>query len=388
MVSEARRLAAGIVKQIAHDEGFHLVGITSAEPFVEDEHRTLTWLADGRAATMRWLNEARTREAHRPGQLVEGARSIIVLGVSYANDATAPQRGGPRGRIARYARGVDYHDIMRKRIRRLSARLTTELGTTHRARTFVDLNPLSERSAAVRAGLGFIGKNTNLLTRSHGSWVLLGALVTTLDLEPDPPATGNCGNCRLCLDACPTGALPEPFVLDANRCISYLTIEHRGAIDPELRPLMGDHLFGCDICQDVCPWNAAQRDEHWPTLGDRPELRDVDLVEAVQLPVEEFRLRFAKTAIKRTKRAGFARNAAIALGNSGCADAVPALEIAMHDDDPIVREHAAWALGRLDGHEVSASRKAASTERDPTVRRRITSTLDGTGGAASTPHTR
>jgi epoxyqueuosine reductase len=219
---------------------------------------------------------------------------------------------------------------------------------------FVDSSPLPERAAAVRAGLGFIGKNTNLLTTQAGSWLLLGALMSTLALEADPPLERDCGRCRLCLDACPTDALPEPFVLDANRCISYLTIEHRGPIPHDLRPLIGDHVFGCDVCQEVCPWNRADRGPGWPDLSapsgtDATEVARPALSDLLTLDDQGFRDRFRRTPVWRTKRRGLLRNAAIALGNVGDARDLPALVEALGDAEPLVRAHAAWAIGRIGG---------------------------------------
>jgi epoxyqueuosine reductase len=234
---------------------------------------------------------------------------------------------------------------------------------------FVDSSPLPERAAAVRAGLGFIGKNTNLLTAQAGSWLLLGALMTTLVLEPDPPLERDCGRCRLCLDACPTDALPEPFVLDANRCISYLTIEHRGPIPRDLRPLIGEHVFGCDICQEVCPWNRADRGPGWPDFSapsdsDRTEAARPALTDLLALDQERFRDRYRHTPVWRTKRRGLLRNAAIALGNVGDARDLPALAEALGDAEPLVRAHAAWAIGRIGGAAGRAALESARASED------------------------
>ena len=259
---------AAAVKARAAELGFDLVGIATAEPFDADLQRTLAWIEQGLHGTMGWITPERTRVACHPDELLPGARSIVVVGASYGGpEPEADDDHRPRGTVARYARGTDYHDVMKARLADLAACVRDLGGDGTRTRAFVDSSPLPERAAAVRAGLGFVGKNTNLLTAKVGSWVLLGALLTDLALAPDPPVERDCGRCRLCLDACPTDAFPAPYVLDATRCISYLTIELRGPIPRDLRPLMGDHVFGCDVCQDVCPWNRAERRPGWPEFG-------------------------------------------------------------------------------------------------------------------------
>ena len=315
------------VKAFARQElGFDLVGITSAEPFAQAELDLVRWLEAGHNGEMAWLNAARARLACRPSELLPGAQSLIVVGESY--------RGNERSRgIARYAVGPDYHDSMKPRLRRLACWLTER--QPGRTRVFVDDGPLVERDAAIRAGLGFRGKNTNVLT-AIGSFVFLGALLTDIPLEFDEPLTKNCGSCRLCLDACPTGALDAPYHLAAERCIAYLTIEHRGPISSELRPLMGEWVFGCDVCQDVCPYNASSR----------AQPRDTDLTELLALDDDGFRERFRGTPIKRAKRRGLARNTAIALGNAGAGE--QALHnAAQADPEPLVREAAEWAVQRV-----------------------------------------
>jgi epoxyqueuosine reductase len=318
------------IKQYAlGDLGFDLVGITSAEPFVQAELDLVRWLEAGHNGEMAWLNEARARLACRPQELLAGAQSLIVVAEAYR--AARRRRG-----IARYADGPDYHDRMKARLRQLASYLTERVSRPVRSRLFVDDAPLVERDAAIRAGLGFRGKNTNLLT-AIGSFVFLGALVTDVPLEVDEPLTRNCGSCRLCLDACPTGALDGPYHLAAERCIAYLTIEHRGPIPADLRPLMGEWVFGCDVCQDVCPYNASSR---------TPPSSALDLTEVLALDDSGFRERFRGTPIKRAKRRGLARNASIALGNAGAGR--EALESAAQaDPDPLVREAAEWALGRV-----------------------------------------
>ncbi|MDQ3809483.1 MAG: tRNA epoxyqueuosine(34) reductase QueG [Chloroflexota bacterium] len=326
------------LKTYAQSLGFHLVGITSPEPFGDAELDITRWLNEGHHGEMAWMNEARTRLACRPRELLPAARSLIVVGVAYRTEE--PSRGP--GRVARYAWGADYHDSMKARLKQLAAWLGS-----HTSRIFVDSGPLAERDAAVRAGLGFRGKNTNLLT-PIGSFVFLGALLTTAELDFDTPLVKDCGSCRLCLDACPTGALDAPYHLAAERCIAYLTIEHRGAIAEDLRPLMGDWLFGCDVCQDVCPHNASTRGRPrgWPEFEPRPQLGTrLDPGTLLAMDEDSFRQTFKGSPIKRAKRRGMARNAALALGNAGEPAAAPALEQAVQNDpEPLVREAAAWSL--------------------------------------------
>jgi len=333
------------LKAYAREVGFHLIGITSPEPFPQAELDITRWLDEGHQGEMAWLNAARTRLATRPRDLLPDARSLIVVGVSYRTDEPSEGRGG---RMARYAWGGDYHDALKARLRLLAAFLSERAAREIQTRIFVDSGPLVERDAAVRAGLGFRGKNTNLLT-SIGSYVFLGALLTDVDLEPDRTLTKDCGSCRLCIDACPTDALDEAYHLAAERCIAYLTIEHRGPIEPDLRPKLGQWVFGCDICQEVCPYNASSRGRPrgWAAFEPREGTR-LDLEQVLALDDEGFRQRFRGTPIKRAKRRGLARNAALALGNQADAGGRPALERALAEDpEPMVREAAEWGLKRL-----------------------------------------
>jgi len=313
--------------------------VTSPAPFDQAELDITRWLDEGHNAEMAWLNAARARLATHPSELLEGARALVVVGVSCRTEEPG---SGPGGRVARYAWGSDYHAAMKGRLKQLADWLGG------RSRIFVDDGPLAERDAAIRAGLGFRGKNTNLLT-PIGSFVFLGALLTDVALDFDQPVQKDCGTCRLCIDACPTDALDQAYHLAAERCIAYLTIEHRGPISEELRPHLGQWVFGCDVCQEVCPYNASTRGrprgwtEFEPRLGTQ-----LDLDMLVRIDDEAFRETFRGSPIKRTKRRGLVRNAALALGNLGdapsCANLV---RLAAEDPDPVVREAAEWALSAL-----------------------------------------
>jgi epoxyqueuosine reductase len=360
------------LKQQARALGFELVGIA---PATEADHfeQFLDWLAQDYAGDMDYLH--RHAAAHRhPAAILPEVRSVIMVGMNY-NPGVRSQESGVRsqesgvrsqesgdrarsvsegphtartvGKIARYARGADYHDVLRARLKQLLAWLQTEVpGCAGRA--VVDTAPLLERDFARRAGLGWFGKNTMLLNKRLGSYFFLGALLVNLPLRADAPHdTAHCGTCTACLDACPTQAFPAPGQLDARRCISYLTIELRGPVPDELRPPMGDWLFGCDVCQEVCPWNRKAPAGTEPAFAPWPELEAIDLLELFTFSEEEFRRRFRGTALTRPKRAGLLRNAALVLGNRGDPAALPALERAAADRDPVVRDAARWAVERI-----------------------------------------
>jgi epoxyqueuosine reductase len=279
--------------------------------------------------------------------------------------------------VARYALGDDYHDVMLSRLKTLLAEVRARYGEEVPGRAYVDTGPLLERDLAQRAGLGWWGKNTNLLHRHLGSYFFLGALLLGLDLAPDAPTTAHCGTCRRCLDACPTRAFVAPYVLDARRCISYLTIELKGPIPRNLRPLVGNWIYGCDICQEVCPWNRKAPPTDEPAFQPRGDLAAPELIPLLGMTDEEFRARFRGSPIKRTKRRGLLRNVAVALGNARDPVAIPALRAALgQDPEPLVRGHAAWALGRIGGPAAHAALLAATeTELDPYVTEEIQGAL-------------
>jgi epoxyqueuosine reductase len=335
----------------ARSHGFSLVGCAPLEPlpladFLAD------WLAAGRAGEMRWL-PGHAAAGLDPRQNFPWARSVISVALAYPPPPPEPPGWQRRltGRVAAYAAGPDYHRTMRARLDRLAAALAARFRGT-RYVSLVDTGPLLEREWARRAGVGWVGKNTLVLDRGAGSYHVLGELVTDLDVEPTPPPRDHCGSCTRCVDVCPTGALERDYTMDPRRCIAYLTIEHRGAIPPGLRPALANWVFGCDLCQEACPWNgpAAETGDGWLAPS---------LVELVALDGDGFARRYAGTSVARTGRRGLVRNAAVALGNSGNPDAVPALARALADRDPLVRGHAAWGLGRLGGAAARAALERA-----------------------------
>lgn len=330
------------LKAEAHQLGFAHCGIAPATE--QDLTHFDEWLARGHAGDMHYLHKHRDARQH-PNSILEGCRNVVMLAAEHDSSECNPPRH--HGRVARYARGPDYHNVLRKRLNALGDWLQVQC-PGERSRGVVDTAPLLERDFARRAGLGWIGKNTMLIHPRHGSFLMLAALLTTAVLPADTPFDGeHCGTCTACLSACPTHAFTVPGRLDATRCISYLTIEHRGAIPLHLRDGLGDWLHGCDVCQEVCPWNrfagAAVRLPHDPSLAS------LDCIELLSLDDATFRHRFRGTPLFRDKRSGLLRNACIVLGNSRDAAAIPALERATSDADPLIAAAAAWALTCIHG---------------------------------------
>jgi epoxyqueuosine reductase len=295
---------------------------------------------------MDWLAAKADRRVG-PSALWPEAKSVIALGLCYApgDDPLALARRPERGVISVYARNRDYHDVVRKRLKALGRWIGEAWGCG--IKIFVDTAPVMEKPLAERAGIGWQGKHTNLVSRQHGSWLFLAEIYTTLEIVPDQPEDDHCGSCRDCLDACPTDAFPAPYRIDARRCISYLTIEHKGPIPEELRPLLGNRIYGCDDCLAVCPWNKFARATAEPAFLPRAELTAPRLGDLAQLDDAAFRTLFAGSAIKRTGRNRFVRNVLIALGNSGDKAQIPVAEALLRDDDPVVRDAAVWTVGRL-----------------------------------------
>jgi epoxyqueuosine reductase len=304
------------------------------------------WLADGHHGQMAYL-ERNTHKRMDPQQVLPGAKSIISLAAAYG-DAGHAMAGRSTGVVARYARFADYHEVLGGRLKSLADFMNQLGGDGTRSLWYVDTGPLLERDHAQRAGLGFIGKHTNLISRRLGNWTFLAEIITTLEIPPDVPEKNRCGSCTRCLAACPTQAITAPFQLDARRCISYLTIELKGTIPVELRPAVGNRIYGCDDCLEACPWNRFAKEGAMMKAHARPGLAAPDLVELLSLDDVGFKRRFQGTPILRTKRRGLLRNACVALGNTGDAAALPALSRASRDPEPLIAEHAQWAVERIE----------------------------------------
>jgi epoxyqueuosine reductase len=335
-----------IIRAKALEVGFDAVGFAPAELGADVADNLRKFLARGYYGEMAWMPEKADRRIG-PTALWPEAKSVIALGMNYApaEDPLALADRPDRGVISVYARNRDYHDIVKKRLKVLGRWIVESQGCE--IKVFVDTAPVMEKPLAARAGIGWQGKHTNLVSREHGSWLFLGEIYTTLEIDPDAVEEDHCGSCRDCLDACPTNAFPAPRQIDARRCISYLTIEHKGPIREELRPLMGNRIYGCDDCLAVCPWNKFAKAAREPAFLPRAELTAPRLADLVQLDDAGFRQLFAGSPIKRIGSARFIRNVLIALGNSGDAAQVPVVEALCGDDDPVVRDAAAWAVARL-----------------------------------------
>ncbi len=364
------------IKDRALAIGFDFVGIASVQAPVHGD-AFKTWLAHGYHGEMAYL--PRTAEQRlRPEQALPWAKSVIAVGLCYRGpDHERSAAGALEGKIARYARNEDYHDVIGRRLDVLRGGVCEEAGREVQARAFVDAGPAIDREIASAAGLAWYGKNTNLIRPGVGSFFVIGELFLDLPLNQDAPIPNRCGECRLCLDACPTDAFIAPYVLDARKCISYLTIELKGAIPADLRGPMGTHIFGCDICQDVCPYNTKPFAASEPAFLPRPDIQAPDLIALLALTDEDFKSLFRRSPMLRPKRRGFLRNVCVALGNTGSRDAVPALaDTLRHDPDPLIRGHAAWALGRIGGEGArSALLKIQPSEADRSVLEEISQAL-------------
>ncbi len=341
------------IKDRARSLGFDACRFTTARP-PETAAQFERWLSSEQNGEMAYL--ARNgRKRIDPQLVLLGAKSVITLAASYENDENdfpashSIRLGAARGVIARYARFTDYHDVIGERLKSL-AEYVNQLGPSDTCSLwYVDTGPFLERDLAQRAGLGFIGKHTNLISRTLGNWIFLAEVLTTLELEPDAPERNRCGSCTRCLAACPTQAFTAPFQLDARRCISYLTIELKGSIPVELRPAIGNRIFGCDDCLAVCPWNRFAQEGKLMKAHARRELAQPDLLELLSLDEAAFKKRFAGTPLLRAKRRGFLRNVCVALGNIGDEGALPALARASTDPEALIAEHATWAVARIEG---------------------------------------
>ena len=367
---------AQTIKEEAHRLGFELVGIS---PVTDPPHEQsfADWLREGYGGEMAYLT--RTEQARRhPETWLPWARSVVSVAMNYYTPfpRETHQAGVPRGWISRYAWGEDYHTIMEGRLDALLGWIRNTVGEEVQGKVYVDTGPVLERESSGRAGIGWIGKNTLLISPKQGSWFFLGELFLSLELPPDRPIRDRCGSCDLCLTACPTDAFVGPYRLDARRCISYLTIELKGSIPAQMRPLIGNHVFGCDICQEVCPYNVNIEASKAPAFQPREGLHAPELIPLLALDEEQFRSRFKGSPIRRPKRRGFLRNVAVALGNLRSAESVPALAKVLSDSEPLVRGHAAWALGRIGTTEARAALdEALAREADSDVKAEIAQAL-------------
>ena len=335
--------------------------MTRPDAVPEAKARLERFLADGAHGDMVWMATTAARRAS-PDALWPQVRSVIMLGMNYGpdDDPLAILKRRERGAISSYAKGEDYHELIKSRLKELARWLGDTAGGD--VKVFVDTAAVMEKPLAEKAGLGWQGKHTNLVSRQYGSWLFLGSIFTTLALPADDAGADSCGTCRACLDVCPTAAFPEPYRLDARRCISYLTIEHKGPIPRELRPLLGNRIFGCDDCLAVCPWNKFAVKGREARLAAREDLRAPALAELARLDDPQFRARFAKTSIKRSGRDRFVRNVLIAIGNSGDTALASEAERLLNDASPLVRGAAVWALSRLVPPERLACMRAADSD--------------------------
>jgi len=370
---------AASLAQKARALGFDLCRVAAAEPPPELQGRLSAWLAEGSHGDMAWMADTADRRAD-PRALMPEAKSLVMVGLNYgpSEDPLAATRRPDRGAISVYARNRDYHDLLKGRLKELAAHLTAAARPEKaRVKVFVDTAPLMEKPFAGRAGIGWQGKHTNLVSRDFGSWLFLGAILTDLELAPDAPEPDRCGTCRACLDACPTRAFPAPYRLDARRCISYLTIELKGPIPADLRTAIGNRIYGCDDCLAVCPWNKFAEAGREAKLAAREDLVSPPLADLARLDDKGFRARFAGSPIKRIGRERFVRNVLIAIGNSGEPGLDQTARARLDDQSPLVRGAAVWAIARLVSAEEFAAlaHARASDETDVTVAREWRSPL-------------
>jgi epoxyqueuosine reductase len=377
----ARQRLTAEVKRLAVAQGLTIARVATAEPFAWLEPVLEEHIRAGRVAGLDWFTPQRARESTDPRTLMPEVRSLLAVGLAYhLPDPPVPDDGVPRGRIARYARGHDYHRLMRTRMEVFVAALGDELGRPVAARMLSDTARIVDRAVAARAGLGWYGKHSCLIVPGHSSWVVLGEVLLDLDLEPDPPLDRDCGRCTICLDRCPTGAIVAPYTVDAPRCLSFQTIEQRGAIPRAIRPLLGDWVFGCDICQEVCPYAGAARDAADPAFAPRALANAFPpLPWLLAMTETEFRETYRRTPVLRAKRRGLARNAAVALGNLGDERALsPLLAALAGHDEPLVRGHVAWALGRYPTRATRVALETAQrTDQDASVCEEAAAALAG-----------
>lgn len=387
MTSNPHETLAAFIKKQAVACGFDTVGIVKPEPLEDSVQALAGWVAEGRHGSMKYLEEFHERRSRFLREFGE-VRSLIVLGVNYYSRDPAPTAEGMNGRVARYAWGRDYHRVIAEKHAELIDILSREAGPDFRARSCVDTQPVPERSAAIQAGMGFAGKHTGLLNQRYGPWLFLSEIATNWDLPGGEPESGNCGTCSHCQTVCPTGALDQDYRMDARRCISYLTIEHKGFIARDLRPHIKDWLFGCDECLVICPFTSKSKETGWaefrPEAGTGPFLVIEDLFKIRSNG--DYEKKFRGTALLRAGRKQMLRNACLVLGNSGRPEAVPLLLQALQDPAPLVRGHAVWALARLSGPGVREAIEALQArEEDSDVLEEIRAALKDLGPERGQP---
>ena len=377
MVNQTDKQALTLrLKKKARELGFAAVGVTPAT--VVGNGLLERWLQQDYHGAMNYMARDPGKRTD-PSRVLKGVRSIVSLAMSYYHRYPLPYQDRRRAVISRYASGEDYHHVMYPRLRTLLAWIEQQVPGT-RGRCYVDTGPVLDKHWASQAGLGWLGKHTNVIAkRKLGSWFFIGELLLDLELEYDSPGSDHCGSCTLCLEVCPTEAIVEPYVVDSRRCISYLTIELRDDIPEELRPDMGNLVFGCDICQDVCPWNRKAEESPHAEFEARPWLRNPELGELSKIRREDFARRFRGSPVKRPKWNGLMRNLAVAMGNSGSPRMIPDLKRLLHEEDAMVRRHAAWALARIGGSTCQEMlRQRLRMESDPRTRRSIGRLLQST----------
>ena len=363
----------------ARQAGLDAFGVASPANLPDISAKLTAFLEDGRHGTMGWMEETAERRAH-PQTLWPEVRSVILLGMNYGpeTDPLATLALKDRATISVYARNRDYHDVIKGRLKEIAGRFAARSGAD--VKVFVDTAPVMEKPLAAAAGLGWQGKHTNLVSRDFGSWLFLGAIFTTAELEADMPEADSCGSCRACLDICPTDAFPAPYQLDARRCISYLTIEHKGPIPHEFREAMGNRIYGCDDCLAVCPWNKFAQSASEAKLKAREELNAPAIADLLSLDDAGFRSLFSGSPVKRIGRDRFVRNALIAAGNSGLDALAPRCEALIADPEPVVRGAAIWALSCLRPAKATAlARDALPHERDAGVKDEWNHALEAAG---------
>ncbi len=368
------------IREKALEIGFDLVGVAPVGPFPEKQFYK-EWLARGFAGEMKYMERDPERREDVKN-LLPTAKSVISCAMNYNTDYpySVEETDRDKGWISRYAWGDDYHEVMNERLLLLEKHFRENAPKGIKSRVYVDTGPVLERVYAKYSGIGWYGKNTCLINQDIGSWIFLGEIITDIELDYDSPVPDRCGTCTMCIDACPTGALKEPYMLDSNLCVSYLTIEYRAYIPFDLREKMDNNIYGCDICQDVCPWNSKAKVSESECFQPRDRLYNPDLMYLSRLSVEEFRKLLKNSPIKRTKRRGLVRNVMVAMGNSANKAFIPYIEEALKDDEPLVRAHAFWALWKLEGNDSFDTLSAhLQVETDDSVREEIELILEKVG---------